>query len=84
MRQGLSYSEAGRLGALETAKTAEIRKLKRIKDYNNNPKLCKYCQLPILYDKRRNDFCNQSCSAKFYNLERGFSAEEVLENCLYW
>lgn len=83
MRKGLSCSEAGRLGALETAKTSELRKLKRIEDYNNNPKLCKFCRVSILYDKRRNNFCNQSCSAKFYNTERGYTSDEVLENCLY-
>jgi len=83
MRNGLSCSDAGRLGALETAKTAEVRKLKRRADYENNPKLCRFCKLPISYDKKVNDFCNHNCSAKFYNAEKGYSKDEVLENCLY-
>lgn len=33
-----------------------------IKNYNNNPKLCKKCFSPIPYDKRDNDFCSKKCS----------------------
>jgi hypothetical protein len=83
MRHGLSYQEAGRLGALQTAKTTSLRKLEKITNYNHNPKLCKFCKSPLLYDKRRNNFCNQSCSAKYYNNERGYSSDEVLDKCLY-
>lgn len=67
MRKGLSTSEAGKLGAIEAAKTAGIRKQKRIDDWDANPKLCKFCSKPISYEKRYNDFCNQSCGAAFNN-----------------
>ena len=30
--------------------------LLRIEDYNKNPKLCKFCNVPISYDKRKNNF----------------------------
>lgn len=46
-------------------------KEERIKEYNKNPKLCKYCGTPIPYDKhKKQNFCNQSCSAKFNNKVR--------------
>lgn len=67
MRNGLSTSEAGKLGAIKAAETASIRKQNRIDDWDVNPKLCKFCQLPISYESRRNDFCNHSCAAAFNN-----------------
>lgn len=67
MRQGLTTSEAGTLGGLAAAKSAATRKQKRINDWNANPKLCKFCLIPITYENRRNDFCNHSCSAAFNN-----------------
>jgi hypothetical protein len=65
MRQGLTTSEAGKLGAIESAKTAGIRKQNRIDAWNINPKLCKFCSAPIAYENRRNDFCDHSCAAAF-------------------
>lgn len=67
MRKGLTASEAGKLGGIEAAKSAAERKQKRINNWNNNPKLCKFCNEPIQYDKRLNDFCNHSCAAAFNN-----------------
>lgn len=67
MRKGLSTSEAGKLGSEAAANTIRNNKLKRIEDYNSNPKLCKNCNLVIEYDKRRNDFCSHSCSVSFNN-----------------
>lgn len=67
MRHGLSTSEAGKLGAIESAKTAAISKQNRIDAWNTNPKLCKFCDEPLIYDNRRNNFCNHSCAAAFNN-----------------
>lgn len=36
-------------------------------DYKNNPKCCRFCKTPLPYEKRRNDFCSQSCAAKLNN-----------------
>lgn len=85
MRQGLTTSEAGRLGALAAAETIAAKKQKRIEDWNNNPKLCKFCQTPITYENRRNDFCNHSCAANYHNESRmGFTlAEDKVFNCLH-
>lgn len=35
--------------------------------YESNPKHCKYCGKELPYEKRRNDFCNHSCSASYNN-----------------
>lgn len=84
MRKGLSTSEAGKLGAIAAAETIAANKQARIDEWNANPKLCKFCNQPISYDKRKNDFCSQSCGAKFHNeSRRGFTlAEDKVFNCL--
>lgn len=61
-RKGMSYSDAGRLGALRTY-TLWIEK------YNENPKKCKPCK------KRKNVFCNHSCAALYNNRGRKRYAE---------
>jgi hypothetical protein len=38
--------------------------------YNLNPKICKYCSTIIPYKSRRNNFCNNSCSASYTNTGR--------------
>jgi hypothetical protein len=84
MRQGLSTSEAGKLGAIESAKTNAIKKQQRIDDWNTNPKLCKFCSKPIVYENRRNNFCDHSCGAKYHNQSRGFELlEDKLFDCLF-
>lgn len=46
-------------------------KIRLTKDtYEQNPKHCKYCGKIIPYEKRQNDFCNQSCSTSYNNIER--------------
>ena len=81
MRQGLTTSEAGKLGGIASAKTAAMRKQNRIDDWNANPKLCKFCNTPISYEKRYNDFCNQSCGAAFNNKGVRRHGQEA-SNCL--
>jgi len=44
-------------------------------EYNKNPKLCKYCNNPLLFEKtakytRKKIFCSHSCSAKANNKNR--------------
>ncbi len=36
-------------------------------DYNLSPKFCKYCNEKLIYKKRENNFCDNSCSALFNN-----------------
>ena len=37
------------------------------KKYYENPKTCKYCGKIIPYEKRKNDFCNNSCAIIYNN-----------------
>ncbi len=64
-------SPQAKLRMLEgTRRVNEIQKynkLQRIKDYNLFPILCKFCNAPLDYNKRKNKFCNHSCSASFNN-----------------
>lgn len=84
MRKGLTTSEAGKLGAIAAAKTVALRKQQRINNWIENPKLCLQCQSPISYDKRRNEFCSQSCGAKYHNLLQGhILAENKVYNCMF-
>ena len=36
-------------------------------NYEMSPKLCRECESPILFEKRRNDYCDHSCAAKHIN-----------------
>lgn len=45
------------------------------KNYYKNPKYCKHCHKVLPYNKRNNNFCNNSCSASFNNKKRKLSEE---------
>lgn len=79
----------------ETTKEAALSKLRigqaankqrrkdAIANYNEQPKLCKFCNGPIAYDKRYNDFCNHSCAASFNNIGVTRNPRNApLRNCL--
>lgn len=70
MRNGLSESEAGKLGAIKTKQICEQRKLKAIQIYNESPCKCQYCGNIIPYEKRFNKACSRSCAASISNLNR--------------
>lgn len=38
--------------------------------YKLNPKYCLFCKEKLNWEKRNNDFCNHSCSAKYNNMMR--------------
>jgi len=51
------------------------RREKALKQYNDTPNICKYCEEPIavgdnqkVSEVRKKVFCNHSCSAKYHNL----------------
>jgi len=56
-----------------------FRSKEYIDKYNQNPKLCKHCNLTIPYEKHYNNFCNQSCAASFRNIKRGSWPRDVKE-----
>ena len=67
----LSRSEAGRLGAIATAKIMKARREEHIKkefeEYEQNPKFCLECGKKIPFEKRFGKFCSKSCSASYTN-----------------
>lgn len=67
MRNGLSYSEAGKLGHLKAREKLDEYNRKFRKIYDSNPKKCKFCDKEIKYENRRSSFCNHSCAACFNN-----------------
>lgn len=63
------------------------RKNNKIKEeeYYKNPKPCKQCGKPIIYDRRnKNEFCSHSCSASYNNIGvcRNFGGNlvEIIKN----
>lgn len=67
MRNGLSYSEAGKLGAESSKNIIALRVKEREERYHKNPKQCMFCDSAISYLNRRNKFCCHSCSASYNN-----------------
>jgi hypothetical protein len=64
-------------------KNKSIEKRNRlIIEYNKNPKKCKYCELPIPYDKKNNNYCGHSCSASHTNKNRVTTGYKLTENGL--
>lgn len=70
----MSRSESGKLGGEKSKVVNEIRKQKRIADYNQLPNRCINCNTVILYEKRKNKFCNQSCAGIFTNSKKDWSS----------
>ena len=63
----MNKSEAGKLGYLSSKDTRELKKEQRINEYNLSPKKCRYCNKPLPYSKRNNEYCDSSCFAKSNN-----------------
>ena len=49
------------------------------RNYKNHPKFCKQCGKEIPYERRRNEFCSQSCATKYNNSLRQPKTEEEKE-----
>jgi len=64
----MTFSEAGKLGALAAKEIQAKQKQKRKEEYYKNPKKCPICNENISYEvKSVNKFCSSSCSAKHNN-----------------
>jgi len=81
---GLTRSESGRLGAIQSRITAQKQKEQRIYTYLENPTICKTCGSSLPYEKRHNIFCNRSCSASFNNLgiQHNKPRRELRDKCI--
>lgn len=88
-REGMSYSEAGKLGAIGVRKFNEREKENKKKIWKEKKGQCKECKKLIPYDKnsRRKVFCNRSCAASFNNkkfpkkTKKWFSTESCCVKC---
>ena len=78
MRKGMTYSDAGKLGALASIEKAKARHQEFVDKYNATPKTCKNCGIVIPFEKRRNIFCSQKCAAISSN--RSIAERKILSN----
>lgn len=76
----LTLKERSRLGGIKSGEKSNQRKTIRIQNYSLSPKLCKTCQKIIPYTKRRNNFCNHSCSASATNTN---TIRKIVRTCKY-
>jgi hypothetical protein len=54
---------AGKLAAPKYKQYCVSKRSKVVSAYADHPARCSQCNSPLIYDKRKNKFCNQSCSA---------------------
>lgn len=66
-RNGLSYSDAGKLGAIASKQTHNNKRNDRIKQYLLAPNHCLHCGKILEYNKRDGKFCSSSCAASYNN-----------------
>jgi hypothetical protein len=78
----MNRAEAGLIGTIRARVTNDNKFKERVALYNNDPKLCKFCKEPLVYSKRKNKFCNHSCSQSFNNRGiRRHGADKLCLNC---
>lgn len=81
INNNISRSKGGTTRGQQQISEANVRKIK----YSNNPKFCQLCNLPLPYQRSRNKFCSQNCSAIFSNNTRDkssyISKNNKIANC---
>ena len=78
----LNKSESGKLGSIKSKIVAQIAKEERVKNYNENPSVCKGCYSALEYNKRNYLFCSSACSASYNNKLRNTKTNKwVCKNC---
>ena len=70
MNKKMTPQEAGRLGYLKSKETHQKQHEQIVKNYNDNPCYCQFCNSVLSYEKRHHKFCDASCAAKFNNKKR--------------
>lgn len=63
----LSKSDCAKLGSNRSREVSAAKRYYNIQEYNNNPILCKQCNIPLDYDHKLNKFCSQTCAAIYNN-----------------
>lgn len=67
-RNGLSCSEAGKIGYEKSKDKLALICQQRKNIYNTNPKVCLQCNKLMEYTKKNNKFCSRSCAASYNNM----------------
>lgn len=83
MRNGMSYSDAGKLGAEASREENSIKYSNIRKKYELNPKICKNCKCPLSYQKRHNKFCSRSCAATINNRNVRRHGQKPNNKCIH-
>ena len=68
-------------GAKHQSKVHPVRE-SNVTEYNTHPNVCKSCGKNLPYEKRRNNYCNQSCSAAANNRHRNAVITKTVHTCL--
>jgi len=64
----VNISKENKAKVLEASLRGSRNRTKRLlAEYNNNPTICKFCGKILSYKKRKNKFCDHSCSASYNN-----------------
>jgi len=66
-RNGMSESDAGKLGGIKTKQFYYEKLQNKIKEYLLNPNYCLYCGKIIPFEKRFNKCCCRSCATSYGN-----------------
>ena len=77
-KSGLHATNASKARRLALISNQEAKLLRRQK-YADNPTLCKTCNTPHPFEKKRNKFCSHSCSASYNNTGRVVSEAQKLK-----
>lgn len=66
--------EQGKMG-YKLSRPKQLARFSRIRDeYNNNPNVCKRCNKPFSFEKRKNIFCSLSCRST-YNMNKRYNVK---------
>ena len=79
----MNRSEAGKLGYEKSKVKLAENHVRFVGSYYSNPKKCGFCKSVIVFEKRLNDFCNHSCSAKACNAKRNCKEGVKIRQCLF-
>lgn len=75
-RDGMSHSDAGKIGQVKSVVVHRERYEARMKAYLLSPNHCGQCGCLLNYESRSRKFCSKSCSAKFNN-----SDKKIIKKC---
>lgn len=73
--------ETTKLGSIASGKVWKEKRRQNIIKYNKFPKTCLLCNTSIDYDRRVNEFCSHSCSAKHNNEKNRKTPILYCRNC---